>query len=388
MTAELGTELRLAEDTAARFLAEHFPTTRLRAMIASDAEYDDGLRELRRQAGELGWYAPFVPGEFGGGSLGDHGIVDATIIARQRGHGLAPGPFTDIQVAANAISAVGSKDQRESLLPQLATGDQVIACAFDWPATGRQHPAVRVEETPDGVILDGCVRPVAYAASADALLVWADQPGQTRRFLVRAGAAGLHIHPLEGLDLTARAAEVAFSHVFIPRADELPEGSRPEDGAESDVAIGALLVAADSCGAMERLLEMTVDYVKSRQAFGRPIGSFQAVKHQLADISMLVQASRAATAAATEALASQHHDAVEIVSIAKAFVSDHSQQVAQGCLQLHGGIGYAWEHDLHLYLRRLAANGVTYGSARYHREAIAQRHLGPAPGAQPPEVSR
>jgi alkylation response protein AidB-like acyl-CoA dehydrogenase len=378
VTIPASQDLRLLEDAAERLLAEHFPVSRLRAMIADEAQYQNGVRELRQRAGELGWFGFLVPGEFGGGSLSGHGIVDAALIARRRGRGLAPGPFADIHVAARAIACYGSHEQRAALLPGLASGDRVVACAFAAAPGATPGNEVGVAEAADAIVLDGQVRPVAYAASAATLLLWASDRGRIRRFLVPADSAGLTIRPLEGLDLTARAADVTFAGVVLPGSAEL--GSEPGTGA--DAAIGAVLTAADTAGALDRMLEMTVEYTRTRQAFGRAIGSFQAVKHQLADLSMLVQASKAVTQAAVEAIATEHHDAVEIASIAKAFVSEQSQRVGQGCLQLHGGIGYAWEHDLHLYLRRVAANGVTYGSPREHRERIAARHLGPA------EVSR
>jgi alkylation response protein AidB-like acyl-CoA dehydrogenase len=371
-------ELRLLEDAAEHLLAEHYPVSRLRAMIADETQYQDGVRELRRRAGGLGWFGFLVPEEFGGGSLTGRGVLDAALIAKQRGRGLAPGPFADIHVAAAAIAGCGSHEQQAGVLPELASGDRVVACAFSGTLGRSQYPPVRVAESAGAVVLDGQVRPVAHAAQADTLLLWVSDAGRTRRFLVPADSAGVTIRPLQGLDLTGRAYQVSFGHMVLPRSAELVPPAGPEPETAADVAIGTVLTAADSVGAMDRILEMTVEYARTRQAFGRAIGSFQAVKHQIADLSMLVAASQAVTEAATEALAAEHRDAVEIASIAKAFVSDQSHQVGQGCLQLHGGIGYAWEHDLHLYLRRLAANGATYGSARHHREAIAARHLGSA----------
>jgi alkylation response protein AidB-like acyl-CoA dehydrogenase len=297
-------------------------------------------------------------------------------VARQRGRHLAPGPFADLHVAATAIAGSGTAGQRAAVLPELSSGEHVVACAFGTIYDSPQCPPLRLAEAPDGIVLDGQARPVVYGATARTLLVWAADAGRVRRFLVPADSGGLAIRPLEGLDLTARAADVTFTSVLVPRSAELAAAGEADMAIRADLAVGALLTAADSVGAMDRLLETTVDYARERHAFGRAIGSFQAVKHQLADLSMLVQASKAVTDAATEAMAGGHRDAAEIASIAKAFVSEQSHAVGQGCLQLHGGIGYAWEHDLHLYLRRLAAGAVTYGSARQHRAAIADLHLG------------
>ena len=370
------TDLQLLEDTAGRVLLERFPVSRLRAGLTDDQCHEDCVRDLRKRAGDLGWYAFLVPGELGGGSLGGHGIVDAALIAGQRGRHLAPGPFTDMHVAAASISGSGTAGQREAVLPDLASGEHVIACAFGAILASPQCAPVELTESPDGVVLNGQARPVSYPAAASTLLVWVSDAGRVRRFLVPADAEGLRIRPLAGLDLTARAGVVTFTSVLVPRSAELAGAT---GAARADLAVGALLTAADSAGAMDRLLELTVEYARERRAFGRVIGSFQAVKHQIADLSMLVQASKAVIGAATEAIAGQHPDATEIASIAKAFVSEQSQAVGQGCLQLHGGIGYAWEHDLHLYLRRLAANGAAYGSASMHRALIAESHLGPAP---------
>jgi alkylation response protein AidB-like acyl-CoA dehydrogenase len=374
-------ELQLLDDAAASLLTAHFPVSRLRAAISDDQQHEECVCDLRQRAAELGWFGFLVPEELGGGSLAGHGIVDAVLVARQRGRHLAPGPFADLHVAATAIAASGTAGQREDVLPDLSSGEQAVACAFGTIYDSPQCAPLRLAGTPDGIVLDGQARPVVYAATARTLLVWAADAGQVRRFLVPADSVGLAIRPLEGLDLTARAAEVTFASVLVPPAAELI-ASDPGPAIRADLAVGALLTAADSVGAMDQLLEMTVDYARNRHAFGRAIGSFQAVKHQLADLSMLVQASKAVTDAATEAIAGGHRDAAEIASIAKAFVSEHSHAVGQGCLQLHGGIGYAWEHDLHLYLRRLAANGVTYGSARQHRAAIASLHLGQVTAAR------
>jgi alkylation response protein AidB-like acyl-CoA dehydrogenase len=180
---------------------------------------------------------------------------------------------------------------------------------------------------------------------------------------------GLEVTGLETFDLTASVGEVRFAGACIPR-DALLDDPDPA----ADVALGALLTVGDSVGAMGRLLELTLDYARQREAFGKPIGAFQAVKHQAADVSMYVHASKAVAGAATEALATGHPERLEVVSIAKAFVGDAGFEVAQTCLQLHGGIGYAWEHDLHLYLRRLAGNAALYGDGAWHRAQIARTH--------------
>jgi alkylation response protein AidB-like acyl-CoA dehydrogenase len=208
---------------------------------------------------------------------------------------------------------------------------------------------------------------------AQFLLVTVTTDGRVRNFVVPAHGDGIEVETLHTLDLTAPQSLVRFSGLRLPAASELVESS-PNGLARHLLSLASLLTVIDSVGAMERLFEFTLEYAKVREAFGRPIGSFQAVKHHLADASMTLHACMAVAAAATDALAEEHRDADEIASIAKAFVADAGIQVAQTCLQVHGGIGYAWEHDLHLYLRRLAANAALFGDAGYHRAQIAALH--------------
>ena len=194
------------------------------------------------------------------------------------------------------------------------------------------------------------------------------------QFLVDADTPGITVTRLEGLDLTRRFADVRFDGASVPASAVVgtPGDAQASVDAQLDVAIA--LTVAESIGAMQRLAEITVDYAKARIAFGRPIGSFQALKHILADISFWAEVSIAGASAAADAVADDRATASEIVSIAKAYVGDASTQLAQQCLQVHGGIGFTWEHDLHFYLRRLAADRVLYGDPEWHRERICRIH--------------
>jgi alkylation response protein AidB-like acyl-CoA dehydrogenase len=306
-----------------------------------------------------------VPEELGGGSVSGLGVADLAVVAEQRGRTLQPGPFTGTNVLAAAVASSAAEQLRGELLPLLAAGEAHGAMVFDELGSGLPASAAK-----DGglAIADAVVR-AHEAPAADWLLVVLSVEGELRRVVIRKDTPGVEVRALETFDLTSQIGEVAFAGAVVPRENVLGVGDALEDR-----ALGALLTLVDSVGAMSRLLEMTLDYVRQREAFDRPIGAFQAVKHQVADASMYVHASKAVAGAATEALATGHPDRVEVVSIAKAFVSDSSFEVAQTCLQLHGGIGYAWEHDLHLYLRRLAGNSALYGDAAWHRTAIARRH--------------
>jgi alkylation response protein AidB-like acyl-CoA dehydrogenase len=200
--------------------------------------------------------------------------------------------------------------------------------------------------------------------------------GQTgvTQFLVDADTPGVTVTPLQALDLTRRFADVRFDAVAVPASAVVgtPGGAQASVDAQLDVAVA--LTVAESIGAMRQLAEITVEYAKARIAFGRPIGSFQALKHILADISFWAEVSTAAASAAAEAVADARPTASEIVSIAKAYAGDAGTQLAQQCLQVHGGIGFTWEHDLHFYLRRLATDRVLYGDPEWHRERICRIH--------------
>jgi alkylation response protein AidB-like acyl-CoA dehydrogenase len=215
---------------------------------------------------------------------------------------------------------------------------------------------------------------VPEGASADVFLVSAADGDGVTQLVVDAGTPGVTVVPLDGLDLTRRFADVRFDDVAVLPGAVLgmPGGAQASVDAQIDVAVA--LTLAESVGAMTRLVENTVEYAKARVAFGRPIGSFQALKHILADVSFWAELITAGANAAAQAVADGRSTASEIASIAKAYAGDAGTEIAQMCLQTHGGIGFTWEHDLHLYLRRLATDRVLYGDPEWHRERICRIH--------------
>jgi alkylation response protein AidB-like acyl-CoA dehydrogenase len=239
-------------------------------------------------------------------------------------------------------------------------------------ATGNwsSNPAVNVVEKSNELCLNGRVAFVQDAGSAGYLLVACQQDGATSQVLVPTSAEGVSVHPMTCFDLTSRLGEATFNSVLLSSSAVVGELSTASVAVERQLEVAALLTALDSVGAMDRLVEMTVQYSKDRFAFGRPIGAFQSIKHLIANLSLLVQEGKVMCAAAADAIAECATFAPQVVSMAKAVVSDNSFDVAQGCLQVHGGIGFAWEHDLHLYLRRLAGNSVLYGDGDFHRRRI------------------
>lgn len=371
-------EQKMLQEASADFIAAVLPVSAVRDLVEAHAPVAE---EYTAGTAELGWFGTLISEELGGGSVSGLGIADLAVIAELRGRNLQPGPFTGSNVVASAVAAAGSPAQQEQLLPLLAAGDAHGAWVLRGPAAGSGTLGLAGIETSDGVLLDGVTARVLEAEAADWLLVTTAVDGRPRQFVVRKTTPGIELAPLETFDLTTQIAELRFTGVQLPAASELTGGVDVSRQVDEQLALAALLLVADSVGAMARLLEITIEYAQRREAFGRLIGSFQAVKHQIADASMLVHASKAVAGAATDALATAHPDAVEVVSIAKAFVSEHAFTVAQTCLQLHGGIGYAWEHDLHYYLRRLASNSALFGDAAWHRARIARLHEAELEGA-------
>jgi alkylation response protein AidB-like acyl-CoA dehydrogenase len=358
-------------DATARFLAERSPLADVRQAVEAG---EPAREQFLRSAAELGWYAPFVPEHLGGGSVSDAPWVDAMVVAVERGRTLQRGPFAETQVVAYAVAAFGSDEQQKLVLPELASGQAFATWLAAGPSGTWGVPSVTATADGAGYRLSGAAEYVGCAQYARYLLVPALTDGGPAQFLVRADSAGVSVDPVSSFDVTAELCAVSLHEVYVDEGMRLPDTTPVTEQLSRQLRVAALLTVGDAIGAMEQLADMATAYSKDRYAFGRQIGSFQALKHLLADMSMFVQASKACTAAAVEALGQDLPDADEVVHIAKSFVSDTAYDVAQGALQVHGGIGYAWEHDLHLYLRRLAADSARYGDAAFHRELICQLH--------------
>jgi alkylation response protein AidB-like acyl-CoA dehydrogenase len=374
MDLELSDDQELFRETTARFVDARCPLPRVRELADTAVAHDPALLG---EAGELGWFALFVPEEHGGGTVSGSPVRDAVIVAEERGRFVQPGPFVATNVVAFALAREGSADEQASRLPDLASGARTASWAFTARNGVPEVGAVRATRSGDGYTLDGVAGLVPEGPSADFFLVSAADAGGeggVTQFVVDADAPGVTVTGLEGLDLTRRFAAVRFDRVSVPATAVLGTPGAAQGSVDAQLDVAVALTLAESIGAMRQLAEITVDYAKARIAFGRPIGSFQALKHILADISFWAEVSAAGATAAADAVADARPTASEIASIAKAYTGDAGAQLAQQCLQVHGGIGFTWEHDLHFYLRRLAADRVLYGDPDWHRERICRIH--------------
>jgi alkylation response protein AidB-like acyl-CoA dehydrogenase len=229
---------------------------------------------------------------------------------------------------------------------------------------------VSVTRAGDQVHLDGVRGVVQEAGSADRLLVAASDGDEPVHVLVPTSAPGVSMTPLPSLDLGRRFSDVRFEGVQVP-ATAVIHGA---DVFEHALQVAAVLNLAETVGAADALFTSTNEYAKDRIAFGRPIGSFQAIKHILADELLSLEICKAAAVAAANAVQHRDDTAPEVISMASAAIGERAPELAQQCLQVHGGIGYTWEHDLHLYLRRIQSNSALYGEPSWHRERVCQFH--------------
>jgi alkylation response protein AidB-like acyl-CoA dehydrogenase len=370
MDLDLTDDQELFRSTTRKFLEAELPTARVR-QLTEDAVGVDAA--LWRQGAELGWFSMLVPEEHGGGTISGAGVKDTAIVAEELGWSLFPGPVVVTNVVASALARSGPVAPCERHLPGLVEGSKIATWAFaeggdHWDARG-----VELEARPaaGGYRLTGTKSPVEWATAADVMLVTARTAGGLAQFLVPRGAGGVSVTPLRSLDLTRRFAEVRFDDVEVTE-DELV-GSL--DGADREVThqlqLALALHCAETVGALDRLFNMTLQYMNDRFAFGRPLGSFQALKHRMADMLLWLESSKAAAVAACEAV-QFGVDAPEVVAIAKAYIGDRGTAIARDCLQLHGGIGFTWEHDLHLFLRKIESNAALYGTPREHHDVLEE----------------
>ena len=350
MDFELTEEQAALREVSRGMLAVSCPPQLVRSLAASGTDVDD---KLWQRGTELGWTGLAVPEELDGAGAG---LVELCLVAEEIGRAAAPGAFTDSALAALALARAG---RRPDLAAALVAGELKASLAGHGPVAGVYASAG------DELVLSGRATAVQAAATADWLMVLVSSDAGPRLVLVdRAQAA---VEPRRTLDETRRWYDVVLDGVRVG-ADDVITADEAEIRWLTDAC--AVLSAADSLGAGERLLEMTVGYVKVREQFGRPLGSFQSVKHKVADMLTTLKGARAATYYAAMALDAGVADATVAASVAKAFTAEGVAALAGEALQTHGGVGFTWEHDLHLYLRRVKVNEMLYGAPAEHYERI------------------
>jgi alkylation response protein AidB-like acyl-CoA dehydrogenase len=370
MDLELSADQELFVETTRRFLEAECPIVEVRRLHKLDVSFESGYWQ---SAAELGWTAPLVPEEHGGGSISGEGLLDLVLVAEEMGRLVSPGPFLAVNVVADAVARRGSVDQQAEVLPGLAAGEAIAAWAFaeangTWDAAGVELNAT---QRGNDWVLDGTKTFVSEAEMADWLLVTGRTGDGLTQFLVPRDTPGMTVAKLGSLDFSRQFGKVAFDGVTLSAGAVLGEVGGAAPDVERQLQLALVLQNAETVGATTRVLDFTIEYAKDRIAFGRPIGSYQALKHRFADMRTWIEACHATATASARAVQLEANDAPELVSIAKAYLADRCPAIIQDCVQLHGGIGVTWDHDLHLYLRRVAQNAALYGSVAQHRERLA-----------------
>src|SRR5579885_1109852 len=367
-------EQELLREAARKFLDAECTTRFVRERMAEAAACTD---KFWAHIAEQGWLGILCAEEDGGSGLG---LVDLVVLMEEMGRAVMPGPyFATALLGGGAIAAAGSPAQRREYLPQIAAGALKATLALSepsarWDAAGITLPA---RETRGGFALSGTKLFVADAHLADVIVAARSRDCSTMEdgvslFLVPRDAPGLSVRVLPSIDETRKLCEVRLDAVEVPRSallgplhDGWPALSRVVDRA-------IVALAAEMCGGAQRVLDMTVDYAKLRTTFGKPIGSYQGVKHKCADMLVDIENAKSLTYYAAWAADERLDELPLAASMAKAYASDAGRKVAAAGIQLHGGIGMTWEHDLQLYLKRAKASEIAFGDATWHRERVAR----------------
>ena len=354
MKFELSESQQMLKDNARKFFAGECPMAEVRRIMETDTAYDP---VLWAKMAEQGYTSIIFPEEYGGVALGR---VDLILLMEEAGRALVPGPFfSTVALAGAVIDAVAGPEQKKKYLTAICSGEARSTVALLEESANWNPADVRMAESHG--TLTGEKLFVPDAAVADFIVIVA----ANGVFVTPAKASGVRVSPMSGMDLTRKMYSVRFDKTPVEKLGDtnaLPHAL--------DVAAAALV--GEMVGVMQRTLDVTVEYAKFRKQFGKPIGMFQAVQHKCADMYLETESSRSAAYYAAWSLEQNAPDAPLAVSIAKMYASDACRTVGNHGIQVHGGMGFTWENDLHLYYRRAKASETMLGDATFHRERIAR----------------
>ncbi len=339
------------ESASARFMETHYPVERVRALARAESAFEPARW---REAAELGWTTLLVSEEAGGGSISGNGLADMLIVASLFGQHAAPGPLLGSNVVAAALGRWGSAVQQSGALAEIIVGEAVAAWGH--------RSACTATASGEGVVLTGRVRSVESAADARYLLVSADEVGGPSQFLVPLDEPGVGMTSLNGVDLTRRFWDVTLNGVALFADARVGEPGTAAAHDEALLDLVAVVALGEITGALHRAFAMTLEWVANRYSFGRPLNSYQEIKHRVADLRTQLEAAEAVAARAAALVGAGAADGRAWASAGMAHVGRHAPEAIQDCIQLHGGIGVTFDHDLHLFLRRAVLDANLYGS--------------------------
>jgi alkylation response protein AidB-like acyl-CoA dehydrogenase len=370
-------EQEMLRQSARSLLERECPSAHVRQMMDDERGYSP---ELWRKMAGLGWVGLVLPEEHGGAGLN---YVDLVVVAEEMGRVLLPSPFIWTLMFAEAVSRAGSDEQKRRFLPAIGRGELIATPAHleangSWDENGVTMAA---RKSGAGFVLEGDKLFVSDAHIADFFLVAArtggkraasKRGGEITLFAIDAKRPGITVTPLKTMDQTRKLGAVAMRGVKASSADVVGEVNNGWPVLEAAIDRAKVALAAEMMGGAQKVLETTVEYTKVREQFGRPIGSFQAVQHKCANMMVDVEGAKSAVYYAAWAVSNDAPDARTAAAVAKAAASDAYRRTAADGIQVHGGIGFTWEHDMHLYFKRAKSSEVTFGDANFNREIVAQ----------------
>ena len=363
MTEAANPERLLFASTTQSFLEKEASLGRLRELHEAGISFEP---EWWRRAAELGWTSLLVPEELGGGSVSGDGVADLALVAELAGRTVAPGPLHPVSTVLAGL--VEAPENHTETIESLVSGEAIASWAAYEPGK-RWSPlnaALTATPTATGFRLDGVKDRVEAGDQCDLLLVVAQCDDAIRQFLVPTNAPGVTLETQTSIDMTKRYARVHFDGVEVEASAAVGSAEQTPGLIARQSQIAAVLQCAEVVGILDTVLRFTIQWGFDRHSFGRPLGSYQALKHKYADLKIWFEACRATTNAAVKEVALRSPGAEMAVSVAKSYVGEHAPGMLQDCIQLHGGIGVTWEHDLHLFLRRVTLYRSMFGTPEEH----------------------
>ncbi len=369
MDFDLSKAQKLLQQSARDFFTRECKPERVRELMATETAYD---AELWQAMADQGFTGLTIPEEYGGLGLS---LVDLITVAEEMGRACLPGPFLSTLWAASLIERAGNEGQRKQYLEPISAGELKATVALLEESADWNPDAVQLRAEKDGkeYRLRGAKHFVTDAEVADVIIVVARDGDDLVLLPVEKGVAGVTITATPGIDATRKLYTVEFDNVTVPESSALAFTTKTKEALEAATDVANVAICAEMLGGMQWTLDNTVEYAKTRQQFGKPIGIYQAVQHQCADMFNYSESARSAVYYAAWAVSENDPSAKLAVSIAKGYASDAAREVGNRGVQIHGGIGFTWEHNIQLYYKRAKASEIMFGDANYHREEIARK---------------
>ncbi|QQS45708.1 MAG: acyl-CoA/acyl-ACP dehydrogenase [Acidobacteriota bacterium] len=367
MDFDLSKPQKLLQQSARDFFARECPPEKVRDLMATGTAFDEALW---REMADQGWTGLVIPEEFGGLGLT---LVDLIAVVEEMGRACLPGPFISTLWAASLIDRAGTDGQRKQYLDPISSGDLKATVALLEESADWDPDAVQLRAEKDGrdFRLRGRKEFVNDAAVADLIIVVARSGDDLALLPVERGTPGMTITETPAIDATRKLYSIDFDNVVVPASEALANTTRIREALDAATSAAMVALCAEMLGGMEWTLATTVEYARTRHQFDKPIGAYQAVQHQCADMFLMTESARSAIYFAAWALSENDPAARLAVSIAKAYCSDAAREVGNRGVQVHGGIGFTWEHNMQLYYKRAKSSEILFGDANFHRQAIA-----------------